>query len=145
MSLSFLTQLQISISDEIDSQTWVNTFGKLPLLERVCLQRFAPRPFFEALVYETKEAEKSKTAYRNISFPKLRYIHLVGIAFGYRHSTASVDTLLDCFTERYKRNAEVQVFRLQDSYYISPDAVERLKKVVQVVDVIWEGEVIKDW
>jgi F-box-like len=144
MSLSFLTQLQISITDKIDTQTWVNTFGKLPLLERVCLQRFAPRPFFEALVYKTKEAEKSKTAYRNVSFPKLRYIHLVGIDFD-RWSTASVDTLLDCLTERYERNAEVQVFRLEDSYYISPDAVERLKKVVQVVDVIWEGEVIKDW
>ena len=38
MSLSFLTRLQISMSDYIDSQTWVTTFGKLPLLERVCVQ-----------------------------------------------------------------------------------------------------------
>ena len=144
MSLSFLTQLQLSISKAIDFQTWVEIFGRLPFLERVCLQRSAPRPFFEALVYKTKAGEKSKAVYHDVSFPKLRYIHLVGIDFGYR-SSISVDTLLDCLMERYKRNAEVQVFRLEDSYYISPDDVERLKKVVQVVDVIWEGKEIKDW
>jgi hypothetical protein len=140
MSLSFLTQLEISTSDEIDSQTWVKTFGKLPLLERVCLQDFEPYPFFEALAYKTKAAEKSETAYRDVSFPKLRYIHLVGTGFQFiaKRSSTLLDTLLDFLMERYERNAEVQVLRLEDCCYISSDLVERLKEVV--VDVIWDGK-----
>jgi F-box-like len=134
MSLSFLTQLRISTSDEIDSQTWVNTFGKLPLLERVCVQGLEPYSFLEALVYNTKAAEKSKRAYCNVSFPKLRYIHLVGTDFANSPST-SVDALLDYLMERYERNAEIQVLRLEHCCILSDD-VERLKEVV--VDVIWD-------
>ena len=141
MNLSFLTQLQISISDEIDSRMLVETFGKLPLLERVCVQSFEPqpRPFFDALVYKTEAAEKSKTAYCNVSFPKLRYIHLIWADFELNNPTSmvSVDMLLDCLMERYERNAEVEVLRLEDCYSLSPNEVERLKEVV--VDVIWDG------
>ena len=132
MSLSFLTQLQIS-TYYIDSRTWVKTFGKLPLLERVCVQKYALPPFLEALVHKTKTAEESEAAYRNVSFPKLRYIHLEGIGF---YKTL-VDMLLDCLMERYERNAEVQLLRLDDCSDISSVEVERLKKVV--VDVIWDG------
>ena len=54
MSLAFLTQLQISTLDCIDSMTWIKTFGKLPLLERVCMQgSYTPYSFLEALVYKT--------------------------------------------------------------------------------------------
>ena len=57
--------------------------------------------FFEALVYKTKAAEKSKTAYRNVSFPKLRYIHLKGTDFFWASSNATtVDMLLDYLMER---------------------------------------------
>ena len=138
MNLSFLTQLQILVLDEIDSQTWVETFGKLPLLEQVCLQGFElqPRPFLEALVYKREAAEKSKTAYCNVSFPKLRYIHLVGIDFQSDSPTTLLDALLDCLMERYERNAEVQVLRLENCHPLLPDDVERLK---EVVDVIWDG------
>jgi hypothetical protein len=148
MSLPFLTQLQISTLDYIDSQTWVKTFGKLPLLEEVSVRSYAPQPesyathsFLEALVYKTKAAEKSKTAYRNVPFPKLRYIHLEGTDFfptSLRPTNSiSVDMLLDCLMERCERNAEVQVLRLDCCYYISSDDVERLKEIV--VDVIWDG------
>ena len=68
MNLSFLAQLQISGLKYIDSRTWVKTMGKLPILERVCVENYA-HSFFEALVYKTKAAEKSKTAYCNVSFP----------------------------------------------------------------------------
>ena len=74
MSLPFLTQLRISTFEYIDSQTWVNTYGSLPLLEWVCLQGSASYQFFEALDYKTRAAEKSTTAYRSVSFPRLRYI-----------------------------------------------------------------------
>ena len=134
MNLSFLTQLQIL---EIDSQTWAETFGKLPLLEKVCLRVFEPRPFLEALVYKREAAEKSITAYCYVSFPKLHYIHLVGIDFQSDSPTILLDALLDCLMERYERNAEVQVLRLEDCYSLLPDEVERLEEVV--VDVIWEG------
>ena len=140
MCLSFLTQLQISIRDEIDSQTWVETFGKLPILERVCVQGLEPYAFLEALAYKTKAAEKSKKAYcRNVSFPKLRYIHMVGTSY----QSISVDTLLDCLMERYERNVEVQVLHLENCYNISSDEVDRLKEVV--IDVIWDGNINKFW
>jgi hypothetical protein len=146
MSLSFLTQLHISTWDKIDSLTWVKTFGKLPLLERVCVQGLEPYPFLDALVYKTEAAEKSKRAYCSVSesFPKLRYIHLVGTDFvnSLSRSTTLVDTLLDCLTERYERNAEVQVLRLEDCYHLMSDDVERLK---EVVDVIWDGRENDSW
>ena len=138
MSLPFLTQLQISTLDYIDSKTWVKTFGKLPRLELVCVQSYIPHSFLEALVHKTKAAEKSITAYRNVSFPKLRYIHLEGTGFfGSDMGTLSVDMLLDYLMERCERNAEVQVLRLGDCHYIMSKDVERLKEVV--VDVIWDG------
>ena len=137
MNFSFLTQLQITTDDYIDSQTWIRTFGKLPLLERVYVQGYSARSFLEALVYKTKAAEKSKTAYCNVSFPKLRYIHLVGIDFESDSPTTLLDALLECLMERYERNAEVQVLRLENCYSLLPDDVERLEEVV--VDVIWEG------
>jgi hypothetical protein len=145
MSLPFLTQLQISALDCyssstldcIDSHTWVKAFGKLPLLEQVCVQSSAPNSFLEALVYKRKAAGKSKTAYRNVSFPKLRYIHLEGPG---SHISArsppvtSVDTLLDCLMERYERNAEIQRLYLDDCSFVSSNDVERLEEIV--VDVI---------
>ena len=138
MRLSFLTQLQISTDDYIDSETWVKTFGKLPLLKWVCVRGYEPHSFLEALVYKTKAAEKSKSAYRNVSFPKLRCIHLECTDFfGTGPSSISVDMLLDYLMERYERNAEVRVLCLGDCYYFSSDDVERLKEVV--VDVIWDG------
>ena len=137
MSLPFLTQLQISTLDNIDSLTWVKTFGKLPLLNRVCVQGSIPRSFFEALVYKTQAAEKSETAYRNVSFPRLRHIDLEGADFCTTHSESiSVDNLLDCFAERCERRAETLVLSLRGCYYISSSDVERLK---EVVDVIWDG------
>ena len=138
MSLPFLTQLQISTLDYIDSQTWVKTFGKLPLLERVCVQTPAPNSFLEALVYKTKAAEKSKTAYCNVSFPKLRYIHLDGADFfGTSPKSTSIDMLLDCLMERCERNAEVQTLCLDECSYLSSDDVTLLEEIV--VDVDWDG------
>ena len=135
MSLPFLNQLQISTWDYIDYQTWVKTFGKLPLLERVCVQSYSTHSFFEALVYKTEAAERSKTAYRNVFFPKLRYIHVESTTFD--RESISVDMLLDYLMERCERNAEVQVLRLKDCHCISSDDVQRLKEIV--VDVIWVG------
>ena len=138
MSLPFLTQLQISTLGYIDSRTWVKTFGKLPLLERVCVQNYATPSFLEALVYKGKAAKKSKKAYHNVSFPKLRFIHMEGTDFdGTIPGSISVDMLLDYLMERCERNTEVQVLRLDGCYYISSDDVERLKEIV--VDVIWDG------
>ena len=138
MNLSFLSQLQIDTLYHIDSQTLAKTFGKLPLLERVCVQGSSPNLFLEALVYKTKAAEKSKTAYLNVSFPILRYIHLEGTGFSATGSMdTSVDMLLDCLMERCERNAEVQTLRLDECSYLSPDDVERLDEIV--VDVIWDG------
>ena len=138
MSLPFLTQLQISTDDYIDSQTWVKTFGKLPRLERVCVQNNSPYSFLDALVYKTKAVEKSKTAYRTVSFPKLRYLHLEGAYFDgtFEETSISVDRLLDYLMERCERRAEVQVLRLDDCYYLTYDDVERLEEIV--VDVIWD-------
>jgi hypothetical protein len=45
------------------------------------VQGFEPHSFFEALVYKTQAAEKSETAYRNVSFPRLRHIDLEGTDF----------------------------------------------------------------
>jgi hypothetical protein len=137
MSLPFLTQLQISTRDCIDSQTWVKTFGKLPLLEQVYVRGHTTYCFLEALVYKTKEAEKSKTAYRNVTFPKLRYIFLHSTDFGATNGSISVDTLFDYLMERCERNAEVQELCLENCSHISSDEVKRLKEIV--VDVTWDG------
>ena len=135
MSLPFLTQLHISTFRYIDSQTWVKTFGTLPLLERVCVQGFATKSFLEALVYKTKTAEKSILAYRDVSFPKLRYIYLKDTHVGTRRlGSVSLDMLLHCLMERCERNAEVPVLRLDGCHYVSSDNVARLKEIV--VDVI---------
>ena len=133
MRLQFLSQLQISTNNYIDSQTWVKTFGKLPVLKWVCVRDYEPDSFLEALVYKTKAAETSKTAYSNVSFPKLCYIHLECTNFS---STGSCEKLLDCLMERYERKAEVQVLRLVDCYYITSIQVKSLKEIV--VDVIWD-------
>jgi hypothetical protein len=134
MRLSFLTRLQISTSDYIDSQTWVKTFGRLPLLKRVSVESRAVNSFLEALVYKTKAVEKSKAAYRNVSFPKLRSIHLRRAAFkGTNPWSISVNMLLDCLMERCERNAEVQVLCLDHCRFIPPNGVERLKEVVDVL------------
>ena len=115
---SFFTQLQIKT---LIPGSWVKTFGKLPLWERVCVQSFAIYSFLEALVYKTKAAEKSEAAHLNVSFPKLLDINLVDIHFKFfAKSPPIIDTLLDCLMERCERNAEVQVLRL--------DEVERLKR-----------------
>jgi F-box-like len=138
MDLPLLTQLQISDLDCIDSNTWIKTFGKLPLLEWVCVDGKAIQWFLEALVYKTKAAEKSKTAYRNVTFPKLRYISLVGGIFEFPE--ALVDMLLDCLMERYERNAEVQVLHLEDcqsSFWPNDVRLKRLEEIV--VDFIWTG------
>jgi hypothetical protein len=146
MRLSFLTQLQISLAtaDYIDPQTWVKTFGTLPLLNRVCVRGSSPHSFLNALVYKTKAAEKSETTYHNVSFPKLRHIDLEDTNFGVnlypRYTTLSyisVDNLLDCLMERYERKAEVDVLRLNDCNFVSHDVVVRLREVV--VDVSWDG------
>jgi hypothetical protein len=143
MNLSFLTQLQIEASHHIDSQTLAKTFGKLPLLERVWVQSSKPIRFLEALVYKTKAAEKSKTAYLNVTFPKLRYIHLKHTDFfarGPMHT--SVEMLLDYLMERYERNAEVRTLQLEDCWHLSSDDVKRLEEIV--VDVIWDGVEIEE-
>jgi hypothetical protein len=134
MSLPFLTQLQLSTFYYIDSQTWVKTIGKLPLLERVCVQKSSVHRFLEALVYKKKAAENSKTAYCNVTFPKLRYISLVGADFV--SGATSIGMLLDCLKERCERNAKVHVLRLDGCHLISLSDVERLKR--NVVDVIWD-------
>ena len=102
----------------------------LPLLERVSLESSALHWFLEALVYKTEAAEKSKRAYRNVSFPKLRSIVLESTDFG----VASVDMLSDCLMERCERNAEVQELHLDGCYNLSYDDFVRLK---EIVDVIW--------
>ena len=138
MSLPFLTQLQISTNDYIDSKTWVKTFGKLPLLEWVSVRILEACSFLEALVYKTKAAKESEAVYRNFTFPKLRYIHLADTDFGVSvPDFISINMLLDYLMERYERNAEVQVLRLEKCYSISSEDVERFKEIV--VDVIWDG------
>jgi hypothetical protein len=58
MNLSFFTQLRFDFLDHIDSQILAKTFGKLPLLERVCVQSSAPNSFLEALVNKMKAARE---------------------------------------------------------------------------------------
>ena len=145
MSLSFLTQLQISNMYYIDSQTWAKTFGRLPLLNRVCVQGPSPRSFLDALVYKTKAAEKSEITYYRVPFPKLRRIDLENTNFGVNHfarhsGSISVDMLLDCLMERYERKAEVGVLCLDECAFVSYDVVVRLREVV--VDVRWYGMVV---
>ena len=132
ISFSFLTQLKISNFDYFDTRTWVKTFGKLPLLERVCIQSNAINCFLDALVYKTKAAEKSITAYRSFAFPKLRYISLEDTNFDY--GATSFEMLLDCLVER---NAKIQELRLDRCRCISPNDVAKLKGIVD--DVIWDG------
>ena len=134
MSWPFLAQLYIKIENFIssenciDSETWVKTFGKLPL-EKAYVEGSALKSFLEALVYKTKEAEKSETAYRDVSFPKLRHIDL-------RNTSIVTDMLLDCLMERWERKAEVQELRLNNCCYVSSNDIERLK---EIVDVVWDG------
>ena len=122
MSLPFLTQLQISTFDYIDSNTWATTFGKLPLLECVYLQYYATHQFFEALVCKMKAAEISTATCRKASFHKLRYIHLEGTdSDSPIRVSISVDMLLDYLTERFEKNpdSELPVLRLEDCIHIS--------------------------
>ena len=138
MSLPLLTQLQISTLDYIDSLTWVKTFGKLPLLRRVCVEGDSTQSFLEALVYKIQAGQKSETTYGNVSFPKLHHVDLGGTNFNTEYQESiSVDNLLVCLVERRERKAEVRVLRLNGCYDISSDDVERLK---EVVDVIWDGK-----
>ena len=138
MNLTFLIQLQISTEDYIGSDAWVKTFGKLPLLERVCVQSYSPYSFLEALIYKKKSVD------RNVPFPQLRYIHLEGAYFDAMDKTStSVEKLLDYLMERCERKAEIEVLRLDDCYCISSDDVERLEEIV--VDVIWDGVEQEFW
>ena len=76
MSLSFLTQLQIINVNVFNSQTWVNTFGKLPLLNCVFVRGTALFSFLRALVYKTEAVKKSETAYHNVPFPNFAILFL---------------------------------------------------------------------
>jgi hypothetical protein len=119
MSLPFLTQLQISTLDYIDSETWIKTFGKLPLLKRVCVQSSASYSFLEAFKLVHRQP-------RNLNFDiDLQDLDLFARdPLGY----ILVDMLLDCLMERCER--EVRVLRLVDCYFISSDDVERLVDVI---------------
>jgi F-box-like len=146
MNLPSLTSLRISTNNYFDSQTWVRILGKLPILERVCAEGGSTHSFLEALVYKTKASEKSKTAHRTVSFPKLRYIHLRDTFF----ETTSANMLLDYLMERRERNAEIQVLHLHKCSYISSDDVERFKEIVDVIsDGMREGlseeDRTRDW
>ena len=102
-------------------------------MERVCLKGCEIHGFLEALAYKTTAAETSKTAYHDVSFPKLRYMCLEVIDFG----PTLTNVLLDRLMERYERNAEVKVLHLDCCYCISSDDIKKLKEIV--VDVIWDG------
>ena len=93
------------------------------------MQSYAPRSFLDTLVYKTKAAERSITAYHNVPFPKLRHIDLKGTDF-FANDPRSilVDKVLNWLTERCGRKAVIGVFRLDDCYYISSNDGERLKK-----------------
>ena len=140
MNLPFLTQLQISTLGYISFQTWVKTFGRLPLLEQVCVRPGGgslPHLFFKALIYITKAAEQSKSAYRVVSLPKLRYIHLDGVDFDTTDPTPSIDILIDCLMERCGGKVGVRMLRLDGCYSLLSEDVKRLEEIV--VDVIWDG------
>ena len=87
---------------------------------------YTVQSFLDALVYRMKTADQSKSAYRSVSFPSLRHIHLNWIDLA--ETSLLVDTLMDCLKERYERYIEVQVLRLDDCYNISQYNIERLSK-----------------
>ena len=72
------------------------------------MQGYATHSFLAALIYKFDE---SNTAYFKVSFPKHHYIHVNCTDFAER---ISINMLLDWLMERYERNAEVQVLRLDD-------------------------------
>ena len=88
--------------------------------------------------YSSRSSPRIEAAYRNDSLPKLRYIHLADTDFGGSVPAfiSPVNMVLDYVTERHKRNAEVQVLRLENCYSILSKDVERFKNFV--VDVIQE-------
>ena len=133
MNLRTLIQLHLSTSYYIDSKTWLKTFGRLPLLERVYVKNDAAYSFLETLCHKTKAADRSIAAYRSVSFPKLRYICMNGTRF----ESISVDELMDILMERYERKAEIQALRLEDCHNIFKDDIEKLCEIV--VDVDWDG------
>jgi hypothetical protein len=100
------------------------------------MQSCATHSFLEALVYiNTKAADKSKTAYLKVSFPKLRYIDLncTGCAettgMGVHISQHAIGLLM----ERCEINEEVQVLRLDHCYNdISGYDIEGLTKDIVV-------------
>ena len=137
MNLRALTQLQLSTSLHIDSKTWLKTFGRLALLDRVRVKG-CPASFLDALIHTTKAAAKSLTAYYNVSFPKLRYICMDGTDFSNSHlESISLDKLRSRLMERYERNAEVQELRLEDCHHLMDKDIEGLEEIV--VDVHWDG------
>ena len=133
MNLRALIQLHLSTSHYIDSKTWLKTFGRLPLLERVYVKNGAAYSFLATLRHKTKAADRSIAAYRSVSFPKLRYICMNGTCF----ESISIDELMDILMERYERKAEIQALRLEVCHNIFKNDVERLGEIV--VDVEWDG------
>ena len=75
-------------------------------MKQVYVQDSAIDSFLEALVYKTRAAEESKTAYYNVSFPKLRHI---GLGLGATDfitiglTPILIDMLLACLIERCER------------------------------------------
>ena len=139
MTLHALTNLQLSTSHRIDSKTLLKTFARPPLLERVNVTSDAAHSFFTALIHKTKAANKSITAYRTVSFPRLRCIYLDGTDFtgvGTNLGSISAVMLMDCLMERCERNAEVQELHLENCYNLFEDDVEGLREVV--VNVDWD-------
>ncbi|KAF8806753.1 hypothetical protein BYT27DRAFT_7190406 [Phlegmacium glaucopus] len=141
MHLRTLTQLKLSTSGHINSNTWLKTFARLPLLEQVHVKGRAAHSFLDALVYKLKAANTLIAAYRRVSFPRLRYICMDGTDFDGTNldSVILVDKLMDCLMERYERNAEVQELCLDDCYNIEPIHVKLLGEIVVHVD--WDGGV----
>ncbi|KAF8805504.1 hypothetical protein BYT27DRAFT_7339708 [Phlegmacium glaucopus] len=131
MNLRALTQLELSTSCHIDSETLLKTFARLSLLERVRVTGSAARSFINAL----EAGNTSITAYRTVSFPGLRYICMDGTNFAKTSLRGiSVDKLMDCLMERYERNAEVRELCLNDCYNIREIEVEALREIVVHVD-----------
>ncbi|KAF8806752.1 hypothetical protein BYT27DRAFT_7190405 [Phlegmacium glaucopus] len=135
MDLRALTQLELSTSYHIDSNTLLKTFAKLSLLERVHVKGSAAESFITALVHKSKAANTSIAAYHTVSFPKLRYICMDDANFGDRRlGSISVDKLMDCLMERYERNAEVQELCIDDCHNIRYPGVKSLGEIVVRVD-----------